>query len=86
MNLTKHQCPCCEYWTLDGEQRRYSVCPVCYWEDDPLQFDNMDMDFGANGISLREARETYQKIGACSEEYIELVRTPKTDENYINES
>jgi hypothetical protein len=85
MKETRYQCPCCEYWTLSGDPHRYQICPVCFWEDDPLQFDDPKMDFGANGISLDEARVIFTKIGASSEEYSSLVRAPYPHETKRNE-
>jgi len=74
-------CVCCGNYTLESEPPgTFDICPVCFWEDDNVQFDNPDYTGGANGISLNEARENYAKIGAISEEYIKNVRDPQNDE------
>jgi hypothetical protein len=76
----KYPCPCCGYLTLTDKLGTFGICPVCYWEDDNLQYDNPDYDGGANGISLNEARKNYKNIGAISGEYLELVRQPYESE------
>lgn len=59
------QCPCCDYVTLP-ERGRYNICPVCFWEDDGLDIDELDFGSGANhGLSLREARANFAEFGAC---------------------
>ena len=35
----RHLCPCCGYLTLeDTSPGSHLICPICFWEDDPLQF------------------------------------------------
>ena len=58
----------------------FEVCPVCYWEDDDVQFRNLDYEGGANIISLRIARENYARLRACSEEFVSHVRSPTPEE------
>ena len=65
-NTERFPCPCCEYLTLD-ERGQYDICPVCFWEDDPIQADDEDYDGGANRLSLRQARVNVQTYGACAE-------------------
>ena len=48
-------CPCCGYWTLEVFAA-FDICPVCFWEDDPIQFDDPSYRGGANAESLNEAR------------------------------
>lgn len=58
----------------------FEVCPVCYWEDDEVQFKNLDYDGGANAVSLRVACQNYSRIRACSEEFVMYVRPPTKEE------
>jgi hypothetical protein len=58
----------------------FEICPVCFWEDDGVQYEDPGYEGGANGISLNKARENYKKIGAISEKYLENVRKPFNDE------
>ena len=49
-------CPCCGFLTISGEYGSYSICPVCDWEDDPVQLANPTSGGGANKQSLAEAQ------------------------------
>jgi len=77
----KYRCPCCGYYTFaDRPKGNYAICPVCFWEDDPVQLARPDYAGGANGISLNQARENYLQYGACSSGMVRYVRPPKADE------
>ena len=57
--------------TLNTENNSlYEICPVCFWEYDPIQNDNSNYSGGTNSISLLDAIHNYQKYGAISKEYI----------------
>ena len=76
-----YACPCCRNLTLSEQPPgTYEVCPVCYWEDDPVQFDDEEYEGGANSVSLKQARQNYQAFGACSEDVRADVRKPTADE------
>ncbi len=52
----KKRCPVCKkhkFW------ENYEICPVCGWENDPVQRRDKDFAGGANKMSLREARAAY---------------------------
>lgn len=53
-------CPCCGKYKLPtvGD---YDICHVCGWEDDPFQGEKPDSIYGANKMSLNEARKAYAK-------------------------
>ena len=57
----KMKCPVCKqhrFW------EKYEICPVCGWENDPVQRKDPDFAGGANELSLREARKAYlEKTG-----------------------
>ena len=58
----QYSCPCCGSLTLDEEPPgTYEICPVCGWEDDPVQFDDPDYAGGANTMSLNEAKKAYHE-------------------------
>ena len=77
----KYKCPCCNYYTFDSKLKgEYDICPVCFWEDDPFQAEDPDLEGMGNTDSLNQARENYKKFGACQEEYIKNVRKPYKDE------
>lgn len=79
--MKKYPCPCCGYYTLPEEPPgTYFVCPVCYWEDDEVQFGEPDYSGGANSISLNDARQNFRAYGAIEESIRDAVRPPMEDE------
>ncbi len=75
----KKKCPCCEYKTLDINSD-FQICPVCFWEDDPLQRKFPDYAGGANEPSLIEAKQNFKEIGAIEKSLIKYVRKPNSME------
>ncbi|MGM9681297.1 MAG: CPCC family cysteine-rich protein [Eubacteriales bacterium] len=71
----KYICPCCGRRTLPA-RGRFDICPVCYWEDDPLATDNPDNRGNANRISLTMARQNFADFGACTQDMLPYVRKP----------
>lgn len=77
----KFACPCCGYLTLPYKPPgTFEICPVCYWEDDNLQYAAPDRRGGANSICLREAKENFRRYGAISIEFLDAVRLPLQEE------
>ena len=76
-----YPCPCCGYFTL-GERPSgtYLICPVCFWEDDWVQYRDPSYRGGANEMSLEEARRNFASFGACSKRFLKSVRPPQEDE------
>ncbi len=63
-SMRKYKCVCCGNYTLGSEPPgTFDICPVCFWEDDPVQYDDPDYAGGANGISLNQARVNFAKNG-----------------------
>jgi hypothetical protein len=76
----KYTCPCCGYKTL-SENGVYSICSVCYWEDDPFQSEDPTHKSGANNeISLIVGQKNYIDFGACERGMKIYVRSPLKDE------
>ena len=76
-----YPCACCGFLTMsEASHGTFEICPVCYWEDDELQFNNIDYRGGANEESLRQARINFAEFGASSKEFIRSVRPPQQDE------
>lgn len=71
----KCACPCCGYKTL-SESGNYDLCPICYWEDDPSQYEDPDLEGGPNSPSLRQAQLNFIRYGACDQECLSYVRSP----------
>ncbi len=68
-------CPCCGNLTLDEQPPgTWLICEICGWEDDPVQFGDIEYQGGANRISLRQAREFYERIGSSDPERLRVKR------------
>lgn len=72
MKKTKFQCPCCDYFSL-GDRGQYTICRVCFWEDDGNDFDSLDKHSGPNHMTLREARRNFVEVGACDQAMLKNV-------------
>ena len=57
----KIECPCCKNLTLPEKEPWYFICPICLWENDPIQFEDPDFTGGANEYSLNQARKNFIK-------------------------
>ena len=78
-NKIRYKCPCCDYYTL-GAKGYCEICPVCYWEDDPTQREDPNLDDSANKISLNQARKNYIAYGVYDMKFKKHVRPPKEEE------
>lgn len=76
----KLPCPCCGFKTLEEKPGTYSICQVCFWENDPVQLDDPDYEGGANRVSLRQGQKNFQDFGACERDMIKNVRRANIDE------
>ena len=77
----RYACPCCDFLTLEKPPvGTFVLCSVCWWEDDNVQFDDLDYRGGANTLSLREARENFKRCGASSPRFREHMRQPLPEE------
>lgn len=75
----KDRCPCCHYKTLpQGEDGSYSICPVCFWENDGTR--NQEQYSSPNQMTLEQGRKNFPDFGACDEDSKMLVRPPNRDE------
>jgi hypothetical protein len=73
--VERFECPCCGNLTLEEPAPgTWLICDICHWEDDPIQFDDIDCEGGANRVSLRQARKFYRTIGVSSPEALEKER------------
>lgn len=76
------QCPCCDYFALE-ERHGWDICPVCFWEDGDTDLDRLDVRSGCNnGLTLRQARANYQRLGACEAKMLEHVCPPDARNSY----
>lgn len=73
----KYFCRCCGYNTLsEFPNGTYEICEICYWEDDYYQTENPMEEGGPNAVSLIQAKENFEKFGACEYDMIKNVRNP----------
>jgi hypothetical protein len=78
----RYACPCCDFLTLTDPMRgSHETCPVCGWEDDSVQFVDLNYAGGANGPSLLEARASFQRSGVSQPRSLGRVRSPLPEEN-----
>ena len=69
------QCSCCDYFSL-AESGKSLICPVCYWEDDTMDSTNLNLDAPSDlndDMTLREARENFNKFGAFNSKWSDIV-------------
>src|ERR1051325_1133679 len=52
--MQKYPCPACGFLVFDEPAGSYEICPVCDWEDDPVQLTWPGLKGGANAKSLFE--------------------------------
>ena len=80
--MTRYPCPCCGFLTLtEPPPGTFDICPVCFWEDDNVQFADPDFAGGANTMSLSEARRNYTTLGAVDAAHTCDVRSPRPEEH-----
>lgn len=78
----RYACPCCGCRTfpVKAEEAPAFICPVCFWENDLFLSGEDEQSDENHGLTLREARENYRKIGACCPEMLPHVRPPEPAE------
>lgn len=75
IDMDRYPCPCCGKPTLDEKPPgTWLICDICWWEDDPVQFENPEYRGGANGPSLNEARQHFHTIGVSAPEHLARMR------------
>jgi hypothetical protein len=73
----KHTRPCCGYKTLDDNSPgSHLICEICFWEDDPVQFEDADFEGCANTVSLKQAQRNFAAIGCTETRFLDDVRPP----------
>ena len=73
----KYFCRCCGFNSLHEKPKgEYSICTICNWEDDPIQFSEPTYEGGANRVSLIQAQTNFEEFGACEKEMIKNCSKP----------
>lgn len=76
-----YPCACCGFLTMSEPiPGTFEICPVCFWEDDNVQFNDIDFVGGANEESLRQAQLNFKKFKASSSKFLKNVRLPLPEE------
>jgi len=79
--MSIYPCPCCGFLTLGPPSPgSYEICPVCWWEDDLVQYKDPSREGGANRVSLNQARRNFREFGASEREFIDQARPPRDEE------
>ena len=75
-------CPCCGYRTFSvpREDAIAYICPVCFWENDVFAPGEDQPSDENRGMTLRQGREAFRRLGAVSEEFLQYVREPLPEE------
>ena len=55
MSSIEDKCPCCGKASVE----EYEICPVCNWQNDPIQTLHPSMARGANKMTLEEAKAAF---------------------------
>lgn len=76
----KYTCPSCGYFVFDEPPGSYSICAICFWEDDATQLRFPDLAGGANKVSLIDAQKNFQEFGASEKRLSEHVRKPTSED------
>ena len=74
--MPKYTCPCCGYIVFNEPTGSYEICPICYWEDDPVQAADPWFAGGANRPNLVDAQALFARYGAMEERFVTDVRPP----------
>ena len=73
-------CPCCGYEVFEEPPASYSICPICFWEDDVFQLYYPLQGGGLNRASLVEAQVSFVQFGACERNMAKNVRGPTKED------
>jgi hypothetical protein len=74
---TSYPCPACGYLVFSAPAGSYEICPICNWEDDPVQLRHPDLAGGANNVSLIEAQRNFTRLGVIDDRPRSHVRAPE---------
>lgn len=75
-------CPCCGYRTfpVPREDAIAFICPVCFWENDVFDPGEDQPSDENRGMTLRQGREAFRRLGAVREDLLPHVRRPLPEE------
>lgn len=75
-------CPCCGYKTFSvpREEAVAYICPVCFWENDVFDPGEDQPSDENQGMTLRQGREAFRRLGAVREDLLPYTRKPLPEE------
>lgn len=78
----KFPCPCCGYKTFPApkEEAIAYICPVCFWENDVFDPGEDQPSDENRGMTLRQGREAFRRLGAVREDLRQYARKPLPEE------
>lgn len=78
----KFPCPCCGYKTfpVPREDAPAYICPVCFWENDVFISGEDQPSDENRGVTLKQGREAFRRIGAVRKDLAGYVRKPLPEE------
>lgn len=78
----KFPCPCCgcKTFPVPKEDALAYICPVCFWENDVFDPGDDQPSDENRGMTLRQGREVYRRLGAVCPDLIPYVRKPLPEE------
>ena len=77
-----YPCPCCGNLTARYPRKNAvaDICPVCFWENDVFSPGEDDPSDENHGMTLRQGREAYKRLGAVREDFLRFVRPASPEE------
>jgi hypothetical protein len=74
------ECPCCHSYSLTEPRGNHDICMVCWWHDDGTVEE--DKVSGANHMTLKEAKQNFERLGICTEKLLSKVVPLKINSKY----
>ena len=72
-------CPICEKHQFEYS---YDICPVCFWENDNVQYNDPDFYGGANNLSLNDYKKRWKKLNDILPKLMKQYNVSKTNLSY----
>ena len=69
-------CPICGKYQFEDSD---DICPVCFWENDEVQYKETDFYGGANNLSLNDYKKRWNKLSNIMPKLINKYKASKTD-------
>lgn len=77
---SKHPCPACGYYVFSELDNQAEICPICGWQNDLIDLQEMYQPMGPNKVSLEVAQRSFATIGAVEQRFVDKVRKPNEED------